>query len=94
MEKIFYTITELATLMGISRIAVFNQVKLGKIYAIRVGNSYVIPSEEAEKAITLRKTAQKLGRESLSVQQRRKIDAGVDKAVDQYSDVLERLGKD
>ncbi len=44
--KEYYSIPELAKHLGISRIAVFKQIKRGKINAIKIGRSYAIHKAE------------------------------------------------
>lgn len=46
-KKEFYSIPELAKLIGISRIAVFKKVKKGQIKASKIGKNYVIPANVA-----------------------------------------------
>ncbi len=46
MEKEFLSIPEYAKRIGISRIAVFKQVKKGKIEAIKVGRNWIIPVDK------------------------------------------------
>lgn len=41
-EKDFYTITELARLLGISRISVFKRVRNGSIKGQKMGYNYII----------------------------------------------------
>ncbi|MDD5292631.1 MAG: helix-turn-helix domain-containing protein [Candidatus Omnitrophica bacterium] len=83
-NKSFMTTTELAKLLGISRIAVFNKIKKGQITASKVGGTYLIPTEQASYA---------LGR-SLSENQKRKIDTAVAKAVKEYGETLRLLGNE
>jgi excisionase family DNA binding protein len=42
VEKNFYTIKELAKLLGISRISVFKRVKQGSIKGQRLGRNFII----------------------------------------------------
>lgn len=82
--KEFITIPELARLLGVSRITVYNRVKKGQIPATRVGRIYVI---------TDRTTREILGRR-LSARARKQIDAAVRRAVEEYGEVLKRLGRE
>ncbi len=45
-NKEFYSTGEVARLLKISRIAVFNKIKGGKLPAIKVGKNYVIRRED------------------------------------------------
>ena len=46
MSENFLTIPEYAKRIGISRIAVFKQVKKGKIKAFRIGRNWIIPIDK------------------------------------------------
>ena len=80
----YFSIPELARLLGVSRIAIYNRVKKGQIPAIKVGRTYVIMDQEI--ADILGKEATRKGRE--------RIDAAVRKTVQEYGEVLKRLGKE
>lgn len=78
------TTAELAKILGISRIAVFKKIKLGKIKAVKIGRNYVIPIKTL--SIALGKT--------ISDAQKEEIDAAVRKTVKDYGDVLRLLGQE
>jgi len=84
MDKKFYTIPEVAQILGISRIAVFKKVKADKIKAIKIGEIYAIPREELRIILG----------ETLSDEQKKVLKAGVRKTIRDYSEVLEKLGKE
>lgn len=46
LKKEYLSTAELANLLGVSRIAVFKKIKLGKIKAFKIGRNFVIPIEE------------------------------------------------
>jgi excisionase family DNA binding protein len=81
----YLTIPELAEIMGMSRIAVYNRVKSGKIRAIRIGRNYAIPREEV-----LEKAGDITGK-TLSESQKRLIEKAVRKTVEEYGEVLRLL---
>jgi len=83
-EKAFISIPELAKILGISRIAVYNQVKAGKIKALRIGRNYAISWGYVQTI---------LGND-LSAPEKNKIKQAVKKTVQEYGDVLKRLGKE
>lgn len=83
-KKGYVSIPELAKLMGISRIAVFNKVKSGRIKAIRVGRNYAIPRRSLDAI---------LGK-GLDSGDKKEIDAAVKKTVAEYGQTLKLLGKD
>jgi len=81
-NKEFYSITELAKLLSISRVAVFKRIKAGKIKAIRVGRVYAIPREEFEV----------FSGEKLSENQKLVIKEGVRRTIKEYGQTLKMLG--
>jgi excisionase family DNA binding protein len=80
----YITIPELAKLLGVSRIAIYNRVKKGQIPSTKIGRTYVIMDQEISDI--LGKGATKKGKE--------RIDAAVRKTVQEYGEVLKRLGKE
>jgi excisionase family DNA binding protein len=85
MEKNeFMTIPQLAKILGISRIAVYNKVKTGEIKAIRIGRNY---------AINVKDIVDIIGQE-LSKKDKEEIDKAVTKAVSEYGEVLKLLGRE
>jgi excisionase family DNA binding protein len=85
MEKNeFMTIPQLARLLGLSRIAVYNKVKSGEIKAIRIGRTYAINTKDI--ADILGKTLTKKSKEE--------IDQAIKKTVDEYGEVLRLLGQE
>jgi excisionase family DNA binding protein len=85
MEKNeFMTIPQLAKILGISRIAVYNKVKTGEIKAIRIGRNY---------AIIVKDIVDIIGQELLK-KDKKEIDKGVTKVVAEYGEVLKLLGRE
>jgi excisionase family DNA binding protein len=80
----YITIPELAKLLGVSRIAIYNRVKKGQIPATRIGRTYVITDQTI---------ANILGKE-VSRTEKQRIDAAVRKTVQEYGEVLKLLGKE
>lgn len=83
-EKDYYSIAELARIIGVSRIAIYNKVRAGKIEAKKVGRMFVIPKSEIESVLGT----------SISEKQKRVIDAGVRKTIKEYSITLKKLGSE
>ena len=81
-EEKFITIPQLAQLLGVSRITIYNRVKKGQIPATRVGRSYIIND---------RIIAQIMGKK-VSEKGKKEIDAAIDKTVKEYGEVLKQLG--
>ena len=53
MKKEFFTTTQLAKILGISRIAVFKRIKAGKIDAIKDGRDFLIPINSIKEIVSL-----------------------------------------
>ncbi len=83
-ENKYLTISQLAKILGISRIAVYKKVKKGQIKAIRIGRAYAIPKKYGLDF---------LGKE-LSAETRKEIDAAIKKTIREYGEVLRLLGRE
>lgn len=84
LNKDYLTIKELADLIGISRVAVFNRIKLGKIKAEKIGRNYVI----------YRKNLPDMLNTSLNSADKEKIDKGIRKVLKDYGETIKMLGKE
>jgi hypothetical protein len=78
------TIPQLARELGVSRVAVWNKVKAGRIPARKIGAQYVIAAQDANVI---------LGR-SLTEEHRREIHHVVGRVVKEYGPVLKRLSRE
>ena len=76
--------TQLAKLLGVSRIAVFKKIKSGKIKASKVGRNYVIPIGEFMQAVGT----------FISQEKKDEIQKVVKKAVEEYGETIRLLGKE
>ena len=83
IEKLV-TIPELARMLGVSRIAIYNRVKSGEIPATKVGRTYVI---------TDKTVADILGRR-VNAKGKRIISDAVRRTVDEYGEVLKKLSRE
>jgi excisionase family DNA binding protein len=89
MNKVQYlSIAQLAKMLGISRIAVYRKVKKGKIPAIRVGKSYAISQEYVNQNLV------NITGRPLSEEEKKGIERSVKRTVEEYGEVLKRLGKE
>ncbi len=84
MENKYLSISEVAKLLKISRIAVYKKVKKGHIKAIKIGKHFAIPSKSIDEAKyrTLRAT------------DKARIRRAVRKTVREYGETLRLLGRD
>ncbi len=81
-NKDFFSTTELAKILGISRIAVFKRIKKGKIKATKVGRSFVIAKEDLGDILSI----------GISKTDKEKINRAVKKTVKEYGETLKMLG--
>jgi len=51
LDPNYFSTTEIATLLGLTRQAVFKKIKLGEIKAIRPGRDFLIPKEELPRIL-------------------------------------------
>jgi len=84
MRNEFVTTSDVAKMLGISRVAVFKKVKSGEIKANLVGHTYMIPKEQM---------AYILGKE-LKPADKKEIDLAVKRTIEEYGAVLKLLGKE
>lgn len=84
----YISITELAKILGISRVAVFKKVQKGQIPAEKIGRSYAIDMEDVNSYID--------GSDSkkLTEENKEAIKKAVEKVVKEYGETLRLLGKE
>lgn len=78
----FLSTTELAKILGISRIAVYKKIKFGKIKATRAGRNFVIETKDLGGV---------LGTE-ISEKEKITVEKAVKKTVREYGETLRLLG--
>ncbi len=83
-ENEYISISQLAKILGISRIAVYKKVKKGQIEAIRIGRSFAIPQKYVSDI---------LGK-TLQEKDKKEIENAVKKIVQEYGEVLRLLGRE
>ena len=79
-----YSVKEVAHMMGLSRITIFNYIKQGKLKAQKVGRNYVINSNDLSD-ITNRE---------LSASDKKAIERGVKRVLSEYGETIKLLGKE
>lgn len=84
----YVSVAELAKMLGISRIAVFNRIKKGLIPAEKIGRFYVISMEDVSDIIN----GSALG--VLTDEKKDEIKKAVEKVVREYGETLKLLGKE
>jgi excisionase family DNA binding protein len=80
----FLSTTELAKILGISRITVFKKIKSGKIKAKKVGRNFVISRGDLPAVLGT----------VVNEEQRKNINQAVKKAIHQYSETFRLLGQE
>ncbi len=64
MAEAFYTPEELATMLKVTRQAVYNWIQQGHMEAVRIGRTVRIPSEEVERVLREGRTLRKADQQS------------------------------
>ena len=80
----FVTVKQLADILGISRIAVFNKIKKGQLIANKFGKTYLIEKDQLVGIIN----------NDLSEEEKIKMKKGVSKVIHDYGETLKMLGKE
>jgi len=84
----YISVAELAKMLGISRIAVFNKIKKGQIPAEKIGRSYAISMENVNEIIS------GSGSSILTEDKKEEIKKAVEMIVKEYGETLKLLGKE
>lgn len=82
--KQFLSTIEVAKLLGISRVAVFKNIKTGKIKAKKIGRNFVIDKKDLPDILD----------EILTEDKKREIEKAVKKTISEYGETLKLLGKE
>ena len=83
-NKRFFSTSEIAKLMGISRVAVFKKIKKGEIKAEKIGRNFVIDKNDLKNVFIT----------SFKKDLKKEIEAAVKKTVAEYGETLKLLGKE
>ena len=81
-DKKFLSTTELAKILGISRIAVYKRIKNGKIKARKIGHDFVIDIKDLGDILE----------KGLKKEEKLEIEKAVKKTVEEYGETLKLLG--
>ncbi len=80
--KRLYSLTEVANILKISRVAVFNKIQRGELKAHKIGNNYVIDGVDI------------LFENNLPAFVKNDIEEVVKRAIKEYGEAFKRLGKE
>lgn len=83
-EKDFLSTTELAKMLGISRVAVFKKIKKGQIKATKRGRNFIIHKKDLGNVLG----------NVLTPEDKKEIDKAVSRTVKEYGETLELLGRE
>jgi len=81
MENKLISSTELAKILGISRVAVFKRIKAGQIKAVKVGRNYVIDKDDLGGILN----------DDLTRKDKEMINKAVKRTIKEYGETLELL---
>lgn len=83
-NKNLVSTTELAKMLGISRIAVFKRIKSGKLRANKIGRSFYIARKDLPEVLGI----------AVGDKEKKNINEAVAKAVKQYGETFRLLGRE
>ncbi|MDD3301759.1 MAG: helix-turn-helix domain-containing protein [Patescibacteria group bacterium] len=83
-NKDYFTVKEFADLTNVSRVAIFNKIKTGKIKAEKIGRNYII----------YRKNLSGIFDNTLTEENKNDIKRGVQKVLKEYGETIKMLGKE
>jgi len=84
MDQKHYSTAQVARILRLSRISVFNRIKRGNIVAEKVGRNYIISHENLLEA---------LGK-SIGKERKENIEKAMEKALKEYGEVFKKLGRE
>ncbi|MFH1798193.1 MAG: helix-turn-helix domain-containing protein [Candidatus Omnitrophota bacterium] len=87
-KKSYFSIAEVAKILGFSRTAVYNKVKKGQIKAIRIGRSFAISDD------TIKKLVGNIHGKPLEEKEKKEIDQVISRTIKEYGETLKRLGNE
>lgn len=84
MPKKYYSTSEVAHILRLSRVAVFNRIRNNKIKAEKVGRNYIVSHENLLEAL-----GKIVGQE-----RKEEIEKAIDKAIRDYGKTFKMLGRE
>lgn len=81
-DKEFYSVPEVAKILGVSRIAIFRRIKKGEIQAERIGRNYAIESSELARIFG----------KKISTEDKKELDKAIRRVFKDYGETLRLLG--
>ena len=84
MNKEFLSTSEVAALLGISRVAVFKKIKSGNIKARKIGRNFAVDKKDLPEVLGV----------ALREEKKREIERAVNRTVKEYGKTLRLLGQE
>jgi excisionase family DNA binding protein len=84
LDKPFFSLAEVARVLGVSRVAVLKRINNGKLKAQKVGKAYIVSKADLQLALGV----------IISDEQQEEIGKVVKRAVKEYGTTFRRLGKE
>ena len=84
MDKAFFSTSEVAKILGVSRISVFKKIKSGEIKAKKIGRNFIIERKDLAEILE----------SVLREDKKKEIEQVVAKAVKEYGETFRLLGKE
>ncbi len=81
-NKSLLTVSQVALLLGISRVAVFKRIQKGQLPAMKYGRFYLIDKKDLPNVLSI----------SVTNKRKKEIDQNVIKTVKEYREALKLLG--
>jgi len=83
-DREFISTSELAAILGVSRVTVHKKIKSGEIEAVRIGRIYAVPKSYLSEVFG----------KSISEKRKKTIEKAVHKTIEEYGEVLLKLGRE
>ncbi|MDD5251582.1 MAG: helix-turn-helix domain-containing protein [Patescibacteria group bacterium] len=84
LNKNYFSVSEAAKMLGVTRVAVIKQIKSGRLSAEKVGHQYMIPAKVIVDIVT----------NTLTDKLKSEISKGVSRVISDYGETLKMLGKE
>ena len=84
MDKAFFSTSEVAKILGVSRISVFKKIKSGEIKAKKIGRNFIIERKDLAEILE----------SVLREDKKKEIEQVVARAVKEYGETFRLLGKE
>lgn len=85
-DKLFFTTAEVASLLKVSRITIFQKIKNGSLKAKKFGRNYLIPRKEIEQLV--------VNKGKLTENEKKEIKESIDRSIKEYGEAIRMLGRE